>query len=208
MKRKTVLAAGLVVALVGVAAIPALSHGAGEGWGGMQGHGPRAMMGQDGDEGGSGQGMGGAMEGRGPGAMMGGDMGRMMGRMMAMHEGGFGQMGGPGMMGPFDKKFDTNHDGTVSPDEMRAGLQAALKQYDKNGDGTLSLDEFAAFYADMTRTAMVRHFQALDVNGDGKVTADEIVAPADRMEQMQSHWQSHHGAGSAMPTPGGQAEGN
>lgn len=224
MKRKTVLAAGLVVALAGVAAIPALSHGAGEGWGHMQGYGPGAMMGQDGDEGGPGFGMGGAMQGHGPDAMMGqrggpegmggfgggarmhGAMEEMMGQMMAMHGGGLGPMGRPDMMGAFVSKFDTNHDGTVSPDEMRAGLQAALKQYEKNGDGTLSLDEFAGFYADITRTAMVRHFQALDLNGDGKVTADEIVAPADRMDQMQSLWHAHHGAGTAIPAPGSQSE--
>lgn len=119
--------------------------------------------------------------------------------MMKMHGAGFGPMGA------FVKKFDTNHDGTVSPDEMRAGLQAALKQHDKNGDGMLSLDEFAGFYADMTRTAMVRHFQALDANGDGKVT--EVVAQASRMEQMQGLWQAHHGAGTAMSAPGGQGEG-
>lgn len=224
MKRKTVLAAGLVATLVGVAAIPALSHGTGQGWSGMgwnsQGSGPGTMMDNDGDEGGPGYGQmgpgyGRGMPGGGPGAMMGyggqggpGFMGGeggygMMGRMMAMHGGaGFGPMGGQGTMGALFQKFDSNGDGTVTPDELRAGLSGELKQYDKNGDGTLSLDEFAAFYADITRTAMVRHFQALDADGNGQISATEMTAPADRMEQMQKFWQSQRGDGTAMPGAG------
>ncbi|MBI1220764.1 MAG: calcium-binding protein [Rhodobacteraceae bacterium] len=201
MKRKTVLAAGLAAALVGAAAIPVYAHGQGQGAGGL-GDGPGAMMGYGAQQGGPGM-MGGNGPTNGNGSMGGGMMGNgMMGQMMAMTGGGFGPMGGPGVMGPLFQKFDTNGDGIVSPDELRTGLQAALKQYDKNGDGVLSLDEFSAFYTEVTRPAMVRHFQALDTDGDGKITATEMSAPADRMAQMQKLWQSQHGDGTAVPGPG------
>jgi len=168
-------------------------------------HGRGMMMGNDGDEGGPGYGMGPGY-GRGMpgryGAMMGYDGpmsdrghmgGGMMDHMMAMHGGGYGPMGGPGMMGALLQKFDSDGDGALSPDELRSGLLGELKQYDENGNGSLSLDEFSGFYAAMTRPRMVRHFQALDVDGDGKVTSTEMGAPADQMQQMQKFWQSPQG---------------
>ena len=216
MKRKTVLAAGLVAVLIGAAAIPALSHGTGQGWGDMgwsgQGYGPGMMMGHDGDEGGRGYG---AMEPRNGGGMFGGRGGMMgyggqHGGMMGHddeHQ-GFGPMRGQGVMGEEFQKFDANGDGALSPDEFRAGLTGQLTQYDKNGDGSLSIDEYSALFADITRPGMVRHFQALDSDGDGQVTAAEITAPADRMEQMQKVWQSRQGDGPARHGPAMMDEDN
>lgn len=206
MKRKTLLATGLVVALAAAASVPVLAHGTGgqgmgqgmgQGYGqGMgQGYGPGAMMDNDGDDGPRGGGPGQMGRGYGQG-MPGGGYGMMGGQGGPGMMGGYGGMGG-GMMSTLMTQFDANGDGTVSPEELRAGLQGELKKYDANSDGTLSLDEFATLYAALTRPATVRHFQALDVNGDGKVTADEISAPADRFEWMQKVWQSHQGG--AMP---------
>lgn len=46
---------------------------------------------------------------------------------------------GPKALGPFTL-FDTNHDGTISSDEI-ANSAAALGKLDKNGDGKLTADE-------------------------------------------------------------------
>lgn len=114
------------------------------------------------------------------GGMMG-DAGGMMG--------GHGMMGGGmGMMGGAQSyamaTFDTNKDGTLSPEEMTAGIQAELKTYDTDANGTLSLEEFAVMHAAHTRPMTVRAFQMHDADGDAQVTEAEMAAMA---AMMQSH---------------------
>jgi Ca2+-binding EF-hand superfamily protein len=57
-------------------------------------------------------------------------------------EGGRGRGGPEGMMrmDPIFAALDTNHDGTISTDEIDAA-PAALKTLDRNGDGKLTEDE-------------------------------------------------------------------
>lgn len=100
------------------------------------------------------------------GGKMGGGMGMMMG-------------GGQNHM---MAKFDTNKDGTVSPEEMTAGIQAELTTYDIDGDGTLSLEEFAVMRAAHTRPMTVRAFQMHDADGDALVTEAEMAATAAMMQ--------------------------
>ncbi len=52
--------------------------------------------------------------------------------------------------------FDTDKDGTLTPEEMTTGMQAELKTYDTDANGTLSLDEFviALFTAGTTTTTL------------------------------------------------------
>lgn len=175
---------------------------------GGQGYGQGAgnMMGGPGGFGGM---MGG--QGFGPGNMMGGQgfgpggMGGMGGMMQMMHGGQGGMMGGgfggaPGMgpmgggmgfgaMGGFDNAYDADGDGSVTPEELRAGLLGSLETYDADGDGTLSLAEFEALHAAQIRELTVDRFQALDADGDGQVTADEFAVRADRMEQIMERFQ-------------------
>lgn len=107
-----------------------------------------------------------------------------------MMEGEMGMMGGHnGMtMGGAQSyamaTFDTNKDGTLSPEEMAAGIQAELKAYDTDGNGTLSLEEFAVMHAAHTRLMTVRAFQMHDADGDAQVTETEMAAMA---TMMQSH---------------------
>ena len=120
----------------------------------------------------------------------------MMQNMQRMHSqmmgGGMGMMhGGAGgndmsMMRPMRDMLDADGDGTVTPDETRAGLQALLSEYDADGDGTLSLSEFETMHSAIIRETVVDRFQFLDDDGDGQVTANEIVKPADRMERMRA----------------------
>ena len=115
------------------------------------------------------------------GGMMGDGMG-----MMGGHDGMMG--GGMGMMGGAQSyamaTFDTNKDGTLSPEEMTAGIKAELKIYDTDANGTLSLEEFAVMHAAHMRPMTVRAFQMHDADGDAQVTEAEMSAMA---AMMQDH---------------------
>jgi hypothetical protein len=105
-----------------------------------------------------------------------------------------GQMQHDGMMGGGQSyamaTFDTNKDGTLSPEEMTAGIQSELKTYDTDANGTLSLEEFAVMHAAHTRPMTVRAFQMHDADGDAQVTEAEMAAMA---EMMQSHMGGQQG---------------
>ena len=120
--------------------------------------------------------------------MMTPEMMTMMQRMHAMI--GAGMMGS-GTMGVFTgaddhdlRAYDTDNDASVSPEELRSGMQAALLAYDADGNGSLSIAEFETLHSAHIREAMVDRFQAFDADGDGQVTEAEITAPADRMRMM------------------------
>ena len=120
----------------------------------------------------------------------GGKMGSPMG-MMGSHDGMMsGAMGM--MMGAAQSHamamFDTDKDGTLSPEEMTVGIQAEIKTYDADGNGTLSLEEFAVMHAAHTRPLTVRAFQMHDPDGDAQVTEAEMAAMAAMMES-HSGWQ-------------------
>ncbi|MCK8463100.1 calcium-binding protein [Aliiroseovarius sp. S1339] len=189
MTRRILLTAAVLAATaIGSTAIAESNHG----HGGQPGSNDRAdMMMKDGS------------------GMMGnmGDMSNMMGMMQRMH----GQMMGGGMMGGMHpmgggmmQMFDADGDGTVTPEEMRAGLQAKLTEYDSDGDGALSIEEFEMLHSAMFREMMVDRFQHLDADGDGAVTAEEMMAPANKLERMQ---QMREGMGQMQPGDG-QGMGN
>jgi len=121
------------------------------------------------------------------GGMMDGGMG-MMGHHDGMMGGAIGMMGGGQSYAM--ATFDTNKDGTLSPEEMAAGIQAELKTYDTDANGTLSLEEFAAMHAAHTRPMTVRAFQMHDADGDAQVTESEMAAMA---AMMQSHMGGQQG---------------
>lgn len=105
-----------------------------------------------------------------------------------MMEGGMGMMGGGQSYAM--ATFDTDKDGTLSPEEMTVGIQAELKTYDTDANGTLSLEEFAVMHAAHTRPMTVRAFQMHDANGDGQVSDAEMAATA---EMMQRHMGGQQG---------------
>ena len=110
----------------------------------------------------------------GQGGMMGGMMSGMMGSMMT------------GMNSYAMRTFDANKDGTLTPEEMTAGMQAEVATYDTDTSGSLSLAEFEAMHAAHTRTMMVRAFQMHDEDGDGQVTEAEIATMAAMMQMMMA----------------------
>ena len=94
--------------------------------------------------------------------------------------------------------FDTNKDGTLSPEEMTAGIQAELKTYDTDANGTLSLEEFAVMHAAHTRPMTVRAFQMHDADGDAQVTEAEMAAMAEMMQSLMGGQQGMPGMGHGM----------
>ncbi|AKI03493.1 EF-hand domain pair (plasmid) [Hoeflea sp. IMCC20628] len=186
-KFKTIATALLISAAVPTLALAGSNHGHGQRQATSNSGSPAAMAGGNAN----------MMQG-----MMGGDMGSMMRMMKMMHGGQSGMMsmdgetGGMGaemmgmgglMMGGADhmqRLFDTDDDGTVSPDELRTGLLDELKTYDADGDGMLSLAEFETLHAAHIREHTVDRFQAFDADGDGQVTSEEFAAPADRIKRM------------------------
>ena len=131
----------------------------------------------------------GMMDGRD--GMMGGMMGG--GMMSGMMDGMMSGMNGHAM-----RMFDADKDGTLTPEEMAAGMQAEIKTYDTDTSGSLSLAEFEAMHAAHTRTMMVRAFQMHDEDGDGQVTEAEIATMAAMMQMMMAGAKGGpgmHGAG-------------
>ena len=90
----------------------------------------------------------------------------------------------------FFDQMDTNRDGKVTREEMRAfhekrklehqrKFDARFDAADTNRDGALSPDEAR------TIKAIARHFAEIDANHDGKVTREEVKA------WMQAHRRRH-----------------
>ena len=157
MKRSTKLTLSIVAALgLAAVAVPVIAQQAQMQNGGMMGDGMGMMRGH------------GGMRDAGHHGMMGGGMGMMM----------------DGHQSNAMAAFDTNKDGTLSPEEMTAGIQAELKTYDTDTNGKLSLEEFAVMHAAHTRPMTVRAFQMHDTDGDAQVTEAEMAAMA---EMMQRH---------------------
>lgn len=79
------------------------------------------------------------------------------------------------LIGDLHKEWDTNGDGEISKDEIRAAKKKQLAEYDRNRDGKLSLDEYKKLWIAKQNSRMVDDFQDLDEDGDAKVTLDEFA---------------------------------
>ena len=91
-------------------------------------------------------------------------------------------------------KFDTNNDGHLSLDELRAGfseiaqilnidepdVEEMLRGADLDGDGTIDYTEFiaAAFQKDLLLSGdnLQRAFRMFDTDGDGTISKEELKA--------------------------------
>ena len=92
------------------------------------------------------------------------------------HRGMRGGMMRGGMMGagPMLELFDGDEDGSLTQDEIDAGITAQIEAADANGDGAIDLAEFETIWMTLTERPRVRAFQGLDPDGDASVTREEI----------------------------------
>lgn len=76
--------------------------------------------------------------------------------------------------------IDTDSDGKVTLDEIRAEQRRLIGAADIDGDGKLSVDEFRRRGWWFQRLHTLTLFDLMDANGDAVLTADEISAPSAR----------------------------
>lgn len=93
----------------------------------------------------------------------------------AAAQGGFGPGHGPHdpFLGlpPERASIDTNADGTISPDEMKAARSTQFKAADADHDGVLTLAESKAWMSQRVED----RFKALDTDGNGQVSVAELT---------------------------------
>lgn len=106
----------------------------------------------------------------------------------------------PGRMhGRMLEKFDTDHDGKLSPEERKAAGEARFKTMDADGDGFVSHDEAQASAVKRATDRSERMFKAADADGDGKISRAEFDAAGEKMhKRAEAH---HHRAGSSVDAP-------
>ena len=78
------------------------------------------------------------------------------------------------------KLIDTDSDGKITLDEIRAEQARLIGAADLDGDGKLSVDEFRRRGWWFQRLHTSTLFDLMDANGDAVLTADEIAAPSAR----------------------------
>lgn len=89
----------------------------------------------------------------------------------------FGMMGGGMGLRALLERYDANHDGKITQDEITKNRADWLAEFDTNKDGTLSLDEFKNLWMKANQERMVREFQFFDTDGNAQVTLQEYEAP-------------------------------
>ena len=103
-----------------------------------------------------------------------------------------GAKGGPGHMAERLKAADTNGDGMISRAEA-AALPMIAKHFDEidtDGNGQLSPDELRAFHEKMRaqheqtqEQRFAEHFRKIDTDGDGRISLAEAQANAPRLAE-------------------------
>lgn len=83
------------------------------------------------------------------------------------------------------EKADTNGDGAISLDEVRAADAERFSEADTSGDGFLSKEEMTAFRdakrEERREGRRDKRFERLDANEDGLISADEYAARETKM---------------------------
>jgi Ca2+-binding EF-hand superfamily protein len=107
------------------------------------------------------------------------DFNRRAERMLSRMERRKGDGHGPrhGGMRPGMEEHDTDADGRLSADEIRAARADRFAKADADGDKVLTLEEFGTIWNARMDRHMVRMFQRLDRDGDLAITAEEAARP-------------------------------
>src|SRR5262245_28946571 len=89
-----------------------------------------------------------------------------------------------GGFGHFFEKLDTNADGQVSRDELRADVQRKFAEFDLDKNGKVTAAELQTHSAgkfDKFREHIAERINKADANGDGKWTKDELSRMPERI---------------------------
>jgi Ca2+-binding EF-hand superfamily protein len=130
------------------------------------------------------------------------------------------------------QRFDTNADGVISAEEIKAAKAGQFKAMDSNGDGKISADELVAWQQARRAEFMLRRmdrthdgvvdaadFQIAgsrqatmmlaryDTNGDGQLSGDELAAANRKPMGGPMGGMMHHGPGGVMSGPGPMGHG-
>jgi Ca2+-binding EF-hand superfamily protein len=70
--------------------------------------------------------------------------------------------------------YDTDKDGTLDINEIKAAAAAAFDRLDKDKDGTLSRKEVGLHMS-------IKEFKAADTDNDGTLSKEEFIAIAERL---------------------------
>ena len=89
------------------------------------------------------------------------------------------------MLAKMFDKLDTNNDGVLSKDEMKAAREKMravhISKIDTDGDGRISRAEAAA------HPKLAQNFDRIDTNGDGFLSKDELRAAHQAHHARHAH---------------------
>lgn len=88
--------------------------------------------------------------------------------------------GGERMEMPSFAELDTNSDGVLSAEELKAPMVARFNEADTNGDGGLSADEMAAAKDKNRADRIAKMIERKDQNGDGLLQIEEMGRKGDK----------------------------
>lgn len=140
----------------------------------------------------------------GPAMPMRGGMGRMgggMGALMRADGNGDGIITREEAVAAADARFDaldTNHDGVVSPDEMRAGMPP-MPPMPQGAGASPPPPAMPPLTRQQFHDRALRPFDRIDANHDGKIDQAEIAAYRAAMQQRRMERQD-----GGAPAPAGQ----
>ena len=84
------------------------------------------------------------------------------------------------------EKIDTDKDGKISPQEMKASSDARFTAHDTNGDGYISRDEMIAAHQKRVEDRVDAAIKRMDKDGDGKISKAEHEAGAQKMMERMN----------------------
>jgi hypothetical protein len=97
------------------------------------------------------------------------------------------------------EKIDTDKDGKISPQEMKASSDARFTERDANGDGYITRDEMIAAHQKRVEKRVDAAIKRMDKDGDGKISKAEHEAAGQKMMERMNDRKGRMGGGGYGP---------
>jgi Ca2+-binding EF-hand superfamily protein len=98
---------------------------------------------------------------------------------------------GGGASGKFMMYFDTNHDNTVTIDELNAAVKQRFGKMDADSNGEVTMDEFQAYIQQRRAEHQQQRFADMDANKDGNLSKEEYIQY--RQKRLEQRFQQLDG---------------